>query len=42
MLLLVEQIFGGDLQMYADILGDNGDLYWWGTYADLGNIYDKV
>ena len=34
-------LFGGDLQIYADILGDNGDLYWWGTYADLGNIYDK-
>ena len=34
-------LFGGDLQIYADILGDNGDLYWWGTYADLGNIYEK-
>lgn len=34
-------LFGGDLQIYADLLGDDSYLYWWGTYADLGNIHEK-
>ena len=34
-------LFGGDLQIYADLLGDDSYLYWWGTYAELGNIHEK-
>ena len=32
---------GGDVQMYADLLGNSNYLYWYGTYASLRNIYTK-
>jgi tetratricopeptide (TPR) repeat protein len=34
-------LFGGDVQIYGDLLADDGYLYWWGTYAELGHIYEK-
>lgn len=34
-------LFGGNLQMYADLLGDSGYLSWFGTYPDLRTIYSK-
>ena len=34
-------LLGGDVQMYADLLGNSNYLYWYGTYASLRNIYTK-
>jgi hypothetical protein len=34
-------LFGGDVQIYGDLLADDGYLYWWGTYAELGHIHEK-
>ncbi len=34
-------LFGGDLQIYADLLGDSGYVSWYGTYPDLRSIYNK-
>ena len=34
-------LFGGDIQIYGDLLADDGYLYWWGTYAELGHIHEK-
>ncbi|MCL1665038.1 RagB/SusD family nutrient uptake outer membrane protein [Elizabethkingia ursingii] len=34
-------LFGGNLQMYADLLGDSGYVSWFGTYPDLRTIYSK-
>ncbi|AQX13400.1 hypothetical protein BAX94_07575 [Elizabethkingia meningoseptica] len=34
-------LFGGDIQIYADLLGDSGYVSWYGTYPDLRSIYNK-
>lgn len=34
-------LLGGNLQMYADLLGDSGYVSWFGTYPDLRTIYSK-
>ena len=34
-------LFGGDIQIYGDLLADDGYVYWWGTYAELGHIHEK-
>ncbi|ODM54262.1 RagB/SusD family nutrient uptake outer membrane protein [Elizabethkingia meningoseptica] len=34
-------LFGGDIQIYADLLGDPGYVSWYGTYPDLRSIYNK-
>jgi hypothetical protein len=34
-------LFGGDTQMYADLLGNSEYVDWYGTYAALRQIYTK-
>lgn len=34
-------MLGGDVQIYADLLGDSSYVYWYGTYAALEEIYTK-
>lgn len=34
-------MYGGDVQIYADLLGNTNQVYWYGTYADLRQIYNK-
>ena len=34
-------LYGGNLQMFADLLGSNGDLSWVGTFNDYREIWGK-
>ena len=34
-------LYGGNLQRDAELLGDNGDVVWDGTFVAPGEIYDK-
>ena len=35
-------LYGGDLQMYSDLLGANGEISWVGTYNQPREIYNKA
>jgi starch-binding outer membrane protein, SusD/RagB family len=35
-------VYGGDIMFLADLLADNGDIAWVGTYSQPGEVYDKA
>lgn len=37
-----EDVYGGNIMFLPDLLADNGDIAWVGTYSQPGEVYDKA